>query len=221
MALIMMIGYANAQKPEAHSVTAEVQLNFQTGTAAISVSAPKLRGRYFIKNNLAGRLTLGYSYSNTTLNFAENEDGTGGTGKQDSTSSNFSIGIGIEKHFKGTERFSPYMGAEISSSAGTVGEISRSNTDGTSYVPNIIQNIIPGMTNTITFNLLIGADYYFINNVYLGIEAAWGYQHSTTAEGTKTTTTGSNNTVTVVTPETSSTGFGISTNAGLRLGFRF
>ncbi len=67
-----------------------------------------------------------------------------------------------------------------------------------------------------------GADYYFLDNVYMGVEFGWGYMFNTVADTEieltdKTTNTtdkfkvagGSNN------------GFTPSVNAGIRLGFIF
>jgi len=216
-----VIFFAYGQKPDKNSVTSEVQLNFQTGTSAISISSPELKGRYFFNNQFAGRLTFGIWGTKTVSNYFENPDGTGGVGKQEKSSSEFTIGLGVEKHLKGTERLSPYFGAGILYSSGTTDEITRSNTDGTNYAPNFIQNIIPGATNSFGLNVLMGADYYFVNNIYIGIEIAWGYQSGTTAQGTDESITSGNVSTIYVTPETSTTGFAVSTNSGLRLGFRF
>lgn len=219
-ALCFVASWVMAQKPDKKSVAAEVQLNFQTGTAAISVVSPHLKGRFFFKNDFAGRLTLGITSSGTTTNYTENTDGTGGRGKQEKFSNKWTIAGGVEKHFKGTERLSPYIGAEILHSEGVTDEIARSNYDGTNYVPDFIQNIIPGTTITHSLNVLLGADYYFVNSIYLGVEVSWGYQSSSTGQGTdKIFSNNIDNTT--VTPESDSHGFGVAANGGLRLGFVF
>ena len=211
---------SNAQKPEKNSVSAEVQLNFQTGTAAVSILSPVLKGRFFIKNNLAARLSLGITGTTTTTTYTENPDGTGGIGKEEKSSNKFTIAGGVEKHFKGTERLSPYIGVEIWHSSGVTDEIARSNYDGTSYAPDFIQNILPGTTITHGINAVLGADYYFVNHVYLGVEVSWGYQSSSTGQGEDTIFSNNINSTTV-TPASDTHGWAVAANSGLRLGFVF
>lgn len=219
-ALCFLSLFSFAQKPEKNSVSAEVQLNFQTGTAAISVLSPALKGRFFIKNNLAARLSLGITGTTTTTNYTENPDGTGGIGKEEKSSNKFTIAAGVEKHFKGTERLSPFIGAEIAHSSGVTDEIARSNYDGTNYAPDFIQNILPGTTTTTSFNILLGADYYFVNHVYLGVEVSWGYQTGSTAQGEDTIFSNNINSTTV-TPSSDTHGWAVAANSGIRLGFVF
>ena len=94
----------------------------------------------------------------------------------------FSLRPGYEKHFAGTDRLSPYVGAELifamnntkyteeyhsGNSATTVGEPANWSTwtierkDG---------------TTTFGLNAVAGADFYFADNFYLGVELGMGFQ---------------------------------------------
>ena len=65
--------------------------------------APNVRARYFLKENMAGRLTLGYSNATT----------------DDSNSvSDNSIGLGFEYHLAGNEKMSPYFTAGVNFGGG-------------------------------------------------------------------------------------------------------
>jgi outer membrane protein W len=106
-----------AQKPtEGNPSSLEVQLNL-SGESNTMV-APSLKYRYFLSNNLAIRFGLAYNSSKETNNVAENADGTGGTGTQEVSSSSFSVAPGVEYHFAGTDRLSPYLGLAISIGSG-------------------------------------------------------------------------------------------------------
>lgn len=104
--------------------------------------------------------------------------------------SGFSIRPGFEKHFAGTDRLSPYLGAEIVFSSSKT-KISRdtivaSNFTGTVYDTSSVDLSVsaPWTTQTLgtsygskTFgvNLIAGMDYYFTKNLSLGAEFGFGF----------------------------------------------
>ena len=217
LALVGTIAYA--QKPEAGSITGELQLNFQTGSAPISLTAPTLRGRYFLNAGMAVRTRLSIASSSSTFTFNENPDGTGGEGTREVKSSSITFAPGIEKHFAGTDKLSPYMGVELAfTTAG--GEETWDKYDGATYEANTTGTIETGSTTTIGLNLVFGADYYVASHLYIGGEVAWGYRTSTTAEST-TTVSVSGTTSKTVTPGPKSSGFVLGTTPGIRIGWLF
>jgi len=60
--------------------------------------APSVRARYFFKDNMAGRLNLGYASA------SENDS---------NSVSNNSIGLGFEYHLAGNDKMSPYFSAGL------------------------------------------------------------------------------------------------------------
>jgi outer membrane protein W len=224
-ALVAIAGLTYAQKPAAGAVTGEIQLNFQTGTSAVNVVSPDLKARYFLADDLALRINFGVTSSSTSYDVAENPDGTGSTGTVEASASGFSIGVGIEKHFAGTERLSPYIGASIgyssNSSDATLTNAAYDPTFGDyMYANGYSSTQDNGAVSTFGIKLLAGADYYFVNNVYLGVEVGWGFSSSSEGD-TKTVDVTPAGSSTSVSPGGSSSSLSVSTNPGLRLGFRF
>lgn len=151
-------------KPSAGAKSFEVNFSPFSGSP-ISISSPiglnYLRGRYFTTDNTAYRLGASLVVFSSDPN------------------SSFELGIapGIEKHFEGTSRLSPYVGAELvlglrSSSAsweagGTTTKVSGAFSDAS--------------TNRGFFNFglngVIGCDYYFAKHIFVGFEAGFGINY--------------------------------------------
>lgn len=92
----------------------------------------------------------------------------------------FSIRPGYEIHFDGTDRLSPYAGAEIIFGMGNTSTETESwgldQLDDLSLGKNVVWN----ETNKNSFtqfglNLLAGFDFYFADNLYLGAEMGFGF----------------------------------------------
>lgn len=222
-----LIGSAVAQKPIQDQRTAEVNLNFQTGIAAISYNLPaELRFRYFLKDNVALRLRLGMS-SNSSKYSVSNSQGTVISEVVNHSSFGFSFAPGIEKHFAGTKKLSPFMGAQIglSLNGGARKDISNSG-----YANPTNNVVIDGdyyhskLGSTFGLNLggYMGADYYFAEHIYLGAEFGIGlFGISNTGEGTeKHVRLGANEVNSKTLGSSNSSFFGVYTG-GLRLGFVF
>ena len=104
-------------------------INFNSG---VSWNARTVRMRYFIDDNNVVRLSLG-------MNLNKIEDQVSG----------FSLGLGYERHLKGTDRLSPYLGGGFNMSHSNI---------------NNFKKIDFGL------DALAGMDYYVFENVYLGLE---------------------------------------------------
>ncbi|MCU0441740.1 MAG: hypothetical protein MUE96_05025 [Bacteroidia bacterium] len=226
LAMVAMGVAAFAQKPAAGDKTIETSLLFQTGTAPISLFTPNLRARYFIADGLAARVEFVFESDKTTTNFTENADGTGGKGSAVAKSSSFTFAPGIEKHFAGTEKFSPYVGATIPLVFAGASEEWENSANGTTYTQGV-NATIDGATSggiragsSIGVNLVLGADYYFTDAIYLGAEIQWGWATSTDKESTTTVKVPNTPDAKTVTPEAKASGFGIATS-GIRLGWKF
>lgn len=92
----------------------------------------------------------------------------------------FSIRPGYEIHFDGTDRLSPYVGAEIDFGMGNTSteteNWSLDQLDDTSLGKNVVWTDTDKNSYTrFGLNLLAGFDFYFADNLYLGAEMGFGF----------------------------------------------
>ena len=207
-------------KPLAGDVTAELGLTGGILNSDINLTENgMLKFRYFIKDHLAIRLGATINAGSEKTNVYSTLTNAEGYVKEN----NFGLGInlGIEKHFEGTKRLSPYVGADIlfvtnsNSMNGTDATAAFTYNNGYSFETNGGGNFGFGARG------VIGADYYFAKNVYLGVEAGIGFLATKDTE--KTTTFTNNNVTTTVTNKSAGNNFDLGTNVvtGVRLGFVF
>jgi hypothetical protein len=99
----------------------------------------------------------------------------------------FAIRPGYEKHFAGTDRLSPYVGAEL------LFALSRSTEEVENWSPNNFNDLTKRTlwtettksgSTTLGVNLVAGADYYFAESIYLGAELGFGFQMKNEGDGT-------------------------------------
>jgi opacity protein-like surface antigen len=176
---LTLTGSLFAQKPASddarYSLEGLANLNTSNG---MNFTAPSLRLRYFVNDNIAARVQFGFggdgsSVANTpsteSYTFYENADGTGATGTVDIARSQWNLGVGAEYHLKGTDRMSPYFTAGISFGSGSYEETWK-NSDGDAYSAVITDASITGGYSSFGWNVGAGFDYYVADNLYLGLE---------------------------------------------------
>jgi outer membrane protein W len=215
---IALTGSTFAQKATAETpFSLEGQIGFDAST--LSFDAPAIRFRYFVKDNIAARVTFGISNLSETFNYFENEEAnTGGSGTEINKVGGWAASIGGEYHFTGTDRLSPYGGLDIVFGGGKATN-EWSNYDGTGYNADYKRNI-EAKTSTFGVNLVAGTDYYFAQNFYLGLELGLGFQATTTKEGSDEIVTGGVTTNTLSNKGKDSE-FGNNFISNFRLGWRF
>jgi len=156
----------SAQKQEQGSQTIEMEFA-PLGSEPFKINA--LRYRYFIKDNVAIRASLFMGGKrNTTFS-----DTTGGVTMTKDRNGNFDLSLrpGIEKHFEGTDKLSPYMGAEL-----YFGLKTTKNSDQELWSDGkTIQTMIT-KTSSSSFgpNVFLGTDYYVTDHLFLGAELGFG-----------------------------------------------
>jgi hypothetical protein len=97
---------------------------------------------------------------------------------------NFSIRPGYEIHFEGTDRLSPYVGAELLFATGSETLIKEFHGASTTADNNLEAAAKWSTweaerkrgTTTFGLNAVAGFDYYFVDNLYLGAEIGFGFQ---------------------------------------------
>lgn len=197
--------------------TAEVVLNLQVGSSPISFDAPGLRYRFFLHPDLAIRASLLATYYNNSEVIYDAGDRTL-TGTKDQNNWSVGIGLGIEKHIGGEGKLQPYYGGQIVFGTGGASASGTNTLNGFVYVKDgQYENSISGVYS-FAANLLFGADYYFVENIYVGAEIGFGINHQFNGYQQQW------DNVTDKTVETklmTVTNLGISSNNGIRMGIRF
>jgi hypothetical protein len=201
-----------------HKTAAEVQMRFGLNNGQTVVS-PYLKFRFFAKPKLAIRTGLGLMYSDSTVNFRQNPDGTGAKGTFKASNFTLLFPIGMEFHFKQSEKLSPYAGFDLSFGYGqTKGKGNEANA--TSFIGSGYKEENTSSSITYGVNVILGVDWYFVPRLYLGTEVGFGLSGTSQMEGTSEVTIGGITTTGTIEPS-STVAFGNNFQAGIRLGWRF
>jgi hypothetical protein len=187
-------------KPEAGNITFEVNFTPFSGTP---IQLSYLRFRYFLSENVAVRAGVSLGLR------------SGG----DNSSFEYGLLPGIEKHFKGTKRLSPFIGGELilagRSSSGSI-------TAGTNT--RRINGAWLDGSNRSFFNFglngIIGCDYYISQHFYMGIEGGYGFSLISNGDIVTTDISGTQTQTTTITGGSAFT-LGPNFNSAIRLGFAF
>jgi outer membrane protein W len=233
---LILSGAVMAQKPSSDvPMTLEGILGLNAGAAGgtnLSFTAPAIRFRYFLTDNIAARVTFGINNSRDKFNAYENPDFTGATGEYTMTTNGWNVGIGGEYHFAGTDRLSPFGALNIMFGGTNFHDEGTNattpiNPDGTAtYVADYSEDF-EGGTSMFGVALTGGVDYYFAENFYIGLELGLGWMTTKTKETTAEVTAGGT-TVSSTVPSTNSNNSiftsdmtGMVPTGNFRLGWRF
>ena len=208
-----------AQKPSSDvKYSLEGNINYDA-TSGFSWTAPNLRARYFVNDNIAARVQLGLGSSSDKTNYYEG--GTlSGTGYNTDKASSWVGQIGAEYHLAGTDKMSPYFMGAVNFGGGSTASNGENN-DGSNYMADMTYK---SKTSNSSIGLGIGAgmDYYIAENIYLGLELGWGWNKVTDKGGSTSFTTGGITTETNIKGAGSSSGMGTGAmNTAFRIGWRF
>lgn len=152
---------SNAYKPTAGNTTFEVGVNLYGGTF---LQGGQVRLRRFTSEQMAYRYgaSANYDYNKESVN---------------ASSSNLTLSFapGVEKHFAGTEKLSPYLGFAVPLTwsrrhyENDVVEVKNGGSAG--------QYIEEKSYFSVGLNGLAGVDYYFTQKFYIGFEAGIGLSY--------------------------------------------
>ncbi len=193
----------------------EQNLEFQfapLGGSPIGISGIKYRK--FTDANTAWRAEVFLGFGSTTdVTLANNAENT----ELRDRNSNFDISIagGIEKHWTGTDRLSPYYGGVVSLGFGNTNSRSEFLGTGTDVEENTTKN----GSLTVGLNALAGMDFYFADNIYLGAELGFGLAFTTMFDTVSESTV--EGVDAVETPNGGSFNIGPNVLPRIRLGFLF
>jgi hypothetical protein len=213
--ILVLFSKVNAQnsnedivfKPIAGEKTFEL---FMNPFSATPITFNNLRLRKFITENKAYRLGGTFGIISESPNF----------------NLNLSLMSGIEKHFTGTKRLSPYVGGELS----ILGSFSSSSVKdvGTKVTTKNSGSFFDGSNRSMFgfgLNALIGTDFYVSKHLYLGIEAGYGVTINKMLKNVKTVIVDGGVTTTSTIDGSNKfslgTNLGTNLNGGIRVGFVF
>jgi hypothetical protein len=225
LAMLAAGAAAFAQKPAAGNITTEIGLSSLFGTPAnpttLNIPVGMFRFRYFLNEGLAVRANLGFGMGTNTQNIDNAPTTPLITGEIKTKGTNFGIALGVEKHLEGTEKLSPYIGAEFGFSSQSSTTEATNSANGTTITGSgdSFKRDGGGITS-IAFNAMIGADYYITDRVYFGAELGLGLFRSSSTADSETTSTVGGTATTVKALGSSSSGFGLlpQTIGQIRLG---
>lgn len=217
LVLVICAGtFIKAQDYKPVAGQAALELNF-TPLSAAPIGLNYLKVRYFVDDQVVFRIGLDirrHSEKSEPIN-TTNPDVMD---ESKMSYTQFGIYPGLEMHFEGTDRFSPYIGAEIAfDTKGAKASYTDNDANTTTESDGAwLDGSNRGFTK-IGVNLLAGADFYFAKKLYFGAELGFGFL-STTMKEVKGTV-GSTTTTTSV--KSSSSDIGFNFNPAIRLGFCF
>ena len=130
---------------------------------------------------------------------------------------NISVRPGIEKHFTGTDKLSPYVGGEL-----LLGFSSEKQTDDLydEDEDKVYESTQKDGSLTFGLNAVAGVDYYFAQNIYLGAEFGFGFAFDKMSD-TKFDNTQKNGPPSASVPNGSSISVGPNAVGQIRLGWLF
>jgi hypothetical protein len=238
--MLMCAGFAlmaqdeagNPFKPSKHNFSVEV--NFKPFSSENPISIDGFRGRLFLNNKLAIRLGCNFAtkkvyeetpveYNNTTYYNSNDEKYTVA-----------GVSTGAEYHFLDSKRFSPYVGLIVgyeNKTSKAVYEDAQADYTGGTYTVKIVTTEFKNAWNyygtqtgflergysKISCNAVLGADFYLMKHLYMGIELGLGYN----ALIYKEIEINVDGVLETKYPKAKENGFAISVNNAIRLGFWF
>ena len=219
-ASVFAVHAQESYKPEAGSFGVEVafsplsgMVDFQQGLQYDNNIAGQIKLSYSLNDKMGIRLGLGFGTSSLKTDNGKSGDDLRIT---ENSRTNFSFLPGFTFSFEGTEKLAPYVGAELAFGSCSLKEISEVGKVKTTTTNR------GSLFNTFGFNVFTGFNYFFAENLYVGVEAGIGFD-SQKFKNEEISVTGDPG---WVKPEESTTSrsnstFGFKVNPILRLGWSF
>lgn len=160
----------------------ELNINPFIGQLSFNNAINQIKLRYFTTDLSA--LRVAFTYSTLNHNLEENNPyGTNSFNFKDIRKSTVvGLNLGYEKHFKGTKRLSPYIGAEVALSDKSSSQTSSYNNTETKIKGAWITNPPYEAANyaerayfSYGLNLISGFDFYIAQHFYFGYELGFGF----------------------------------------------
>lgn len=225
--------FSEIEKPKSEKNPWSIEMLIRTkNNGGVNWAAPSLRGRYFFTDKWNLRLQVGLGDGSgkplsEKYHYYEKIDGTGDVGTRIIKRSSFNLQLGTEYHFLGTKKLDPYATIGLNFGYGKLKDeqihaVPYNMPSGVVFGYNKdISNKITNQYHVLGFDLGLGLDFYFVENVYIGLECGFTNSYFGYKDGTRIATNDNNNpsSNTVITPGYKESFLGAK--AELRLGWRF
>ncbi|MDR1455445.1 MAG: hypothetical protein LBJ01_07335 [Tannerella sp.] len=202
----------NSNKPEKGALLLEAGLA-PFADESVQLREGQLRAVYMTSEKIGLRVGLGF-----LSEFASNDNGLTGDNwaKSSGSATQLSFTPGLVRFFEGTDKLSPYIGAELI--LGTESNKSTSEADDFKQV----ETNSGGPLNRYGLGAFSGFNYYFAKNLYAGVEINVSLQgHSVKRGKTETTIDGAKETIEPPKDRTRNGEFKTACYPLIRLGWSF
>ena len=220
-----------------HEFSTELNVNLFQGQLTFNNALNQIKVRYMLSDDYALRLGV----TAESEHVVNNQDLVYGTNpimdNEKGSSTAIGLNFGIEKHFKGTKRLSPYIGAELALGyRWTSYEIDQqdltTNISGSWEQITLVQQSNGYYSEDVSYpnrgyfsfglNLVTGFDYYFAKHMFIGYEFEFGFtQQNYTDINVTYSGSDSQNQSPSPTVSTKNFSFGPSIINGIRIGYIF
>ena len=165
---------ANAQyESKAGDIALEVGFNpFSNSFNTIKLNGGSINARYFINDNTAARVNLGFGYEGTSDNlYSTNPNGDEVKTECSKHAGSFSLDLGIENHFANAGRLDLYAGGQLGI-ATTFGGGKFGNTEvsGAAISSGWSTGSIDPCATTFSLKAFTGANFFVYKKLYVGAE---------------------------------------------------
>ncbi|WP_256006029.1 outer membrane beta-barrel protein [Pedobacter deserti] len=220
-------------KPIAGSVSTELNFNPFRGNLSLNNALNQIKFRYFAKSDLALRLGLHFSTIDTVANRGSSYGTQSTFSKDERKGTIFDVNLGVEKHFKGTSRLSPYIGADFTFGMRTASQDLVNNQvtyniknawAETVYIgqpPYYTQQVVQLAYNRFGITAVAGFDFYLARNLFLGYEFNLSYLKTNYKLPEIKITGNGQPAQPPVDGKNESSAFGTSLMNGIRIGYTF
>jgi len=217
-------------KPVAEKLTLELNINPFSGELSLNNMLNQIKFRYFTSHDFAIRVGFNVNMIRKEIT-TTNPYGTNPyTLAEDKKTSLLALNAGIEKHFPGTRRLSPYIGVELAAAFKSSNHIINDGATETTIdnawrtVTLVNNNFVYGYEEKAYLqfgaNLIGGFDYYLARHFFLGYEFTFQF-YNKEYNGVEITTVGTQ--IPQDNPDTNENEFSVGPNLlnGIRIGYIF
>jgi len=224
----LFINYAQAQfKPVGKDFCIELQFfpfgnpvimatgdNYDVGGTNVPVFG--ISPRFFLTEKMELKVDLQFSAFSTKNKVPVPAGGNGVEEVTVNSMGGFGLNFGLNYHFKGTERISPYVGAMFGFGIANT----HTKVTGLNHVQGDSRNDKAG-TFGLGFDLVTGFNWYIVKGLYIGAEVDLGVGFAKPLKTSTSTTVGGVTNANTVNPTSSRVAFAFTAGPALRLGWKF